>query len=112
MFYACVSLYLPSCGGRALRQAAGAVGELVLLQVHQGVALPLNVGLVDAVQGLQALGSHRVVAPVQRRRREAAVGAVGEPTGPTAPASSQGVVIPRELRISSRDHGTLSLLST
>lgn len=104
--------YLPSCWGRALRHAAGAVGELVLLQVHQGVALPLDVGLVDAVQGLQALGSHRVVAPVQRRRREAAIGAVGEPAGPTAPAGGQGVVIPRELRISSRDHGTLSLLST
>lgn len=97
-----------------MRQAARAVGELVFLQVHEGVSLTLDVRLVYAVQGFQALGGHGVVAAVQRGRREAPiVGVVGETPGPTvATAASQGVVIPRELGIAGRDHGTLSLLST
>lgn len=67
---------------------------------------------MDAVQGLQALGGHRVVPAVQRGRREAPVAVVGEPSGPAATSGSQGVVIPGELGIAGRDHGTLSLLST
>lgn len=105
--------YLSSSRDGALRQAAGAVGELVLLEVHEGVSLAFDVRLVDAVQGLQALGGHGVVAAVQRGRREPPVGIVGEPPGPAAAAAaSQRVVIPRELGIAGRDHGTLSLLST
>lgn len=103
--------YLPSSGA-ALRQAAGAVGVLVLLQVHEGVSLPLDVRLVDAVQGFEALGGHRIVPAVQGRRCEPPVGVVLEAPGPTTPACSQGVVIPRELGIAGRDHGSLSLLST
>lgn len=103
--------YLSSACSGALRHAARTVGVFVLLQVHQGVPLTLDVRLVDAVQGLQAFGRHRVVPAVQPGRHEAAVAAVLEVAGPSAAASSQRVEIPRELCITGRDHGILSLLS-
>lgn len=104
--------YLSSSWGGALGHAARTVGELVLLEVHQGVPLPLDVRLVDAVQGLQAFSGHRVVPAVQRGWHEAPVAVVLEAPGPSAAAGSQGVEIPRELGITGRDHGILSLLST
>lgn len=104
--------YLSACSGGALWHAAGAVGVFVLLEIHDGVSLTLDVRLVDAVQGLQALRSHRVVAAVQRGWCEAPIAVVGEPPGPATAGGSQGVVIPGELGIVGRDHGTLSLLST
>lgn len=56
--------YLASCSA-ALRYAAGAVGVLVLLEVHEGVPLSLDVCLVDVIQGLQAFSSHGGVPSVQ-----------------------------------------------
>lgn len=103
--------YLSSACSGALRHAARTVGVFVL-QVYQGVPLPLDVRLVDAVQGLQAFSRHRVVPAVQRGRHEAAVAAILEVPDPSAAASSQRVEIPRELGITGRDHGILSLLST
>lgn len=56
--------YLPSCSS-ALRYAAGAVRVFVLLEIHEGVSLPLDVRLVDVIQGLQAFSSHGCVPSVQ-----------------------------------------------
>lgn len=102
--------YLSSRSSRAQRQAARAVGELVFLQVHQGISLPLNVRFMDVVQGLQTFCSHRTVPTVQRGCLEPPV-VVRVTARPSAPSWGQGVVIPRELGISSWDHGSLSLLT-
>lgn len=82
--------YLPSCSS-ALRYAAGAVRVFVLLEIHESVSLPLDVRLVDVIQGLQAFSSHGCVPSVQGGGREPTVGVVGKLPAPAPPTGSQAI---------------------
>lgn len=75
---------------------------LALQVIHEGISLPLHVGLVQVGEGLQALGGADRVA-VLRRMHQAHIGEAPR-------AVPQRPVLPRVLQVIRRDHVTAATL--